>query len=326
MSDSLERHLERLRSEPVPLPSPEEAAAQREVLVPRLLAFAERAQERRSRRRQVQRYGAVALAAVCLLGVTWALQPWEQKDSVVATAPPPAPHEPEPLRLRANDRIVTRAGQAAAELESGAFVVLAEEGTLELAPDPHGELLVLTRGRVSLEVPPLPVGRSLKVRTSQALITVHGTRFSVAVETDERGVALSTEVTVDEGRVSVDSEGQTVFLTAGSSWSSVAPSGRQATSPQAPTPAAPTASSTPPAGPSASVARRTPPTSEPRPSDLSAENRLFAAAIAAKQAGDTQKALQLIDQLLSRYPSSPLRGAAEAERETLRDLAKETRP
>lgn len=308
MSDAIERQLERMGSEPVPLPTAEEAAAQREALVPHLLVFAERQLQHRRRRRRVQWYGAAALAAVCLLGVTWGLRQSGPADPAsLATgdhsAETPAREESGPLRLRANDKIVTRDRDATVELESGTVVVLGKASTLELEPDLEGEMLALPHGSISLDVPPLRGGRSLKVRTPQALITVHGTRFTVSVAANEDPIHTSTEVTVHEGRVSVHADGHTVLLTDGTTWSSVgAPaSGREplpATEP-VPQPAAP----------------------KVKASDLGAENRLFAAALAAKRAGDNRKALETFEQLITRHPTSPLRSAAEAERNALRKAA-----
>jgi ferric-dicitrate binding protein FerR (iron transport regulator) len=317
MNDALERQLERMGSEPVPLPTASEAAAQREALVPHLLAFAEQQLQRRRRRRRAQWYGAAALAAVCLLGISWGLRHnWHAEHPSLAAGPAHRGSDPAGLattgagvaevpgrlRLRPNEKIVTRERDATVELESGTLVRIEQESSLGLEPDAGGEVLALPHGRISLDVPPLRSGRSLKVRTPEALITVHGTRFSVAVGLGDGPRRISTEVTVHEGRVSVQADGQTVILTDGTAWSSL---GGAIADPGAP----PTGSMPRPVAP------------KTRASDLGAENRLFAAALAAKRAGDTRRALETFDQLITRHPTSPLRSAAEAERDALRRAA-----
>lgn len=55
-------------------------------------------------------------------------------------------------------------------------------------------------------------------------------------------------------------------------------------------------------------------------SDLAEQNRLFQAASTARRTGDDRKAIALYDELLTRYPSSPL--AAEARTEKNRAAAR----
>jgi predicted Zn-dependent protease len=58
------------------------------------------------------------------------------------------------------------------------------------------------------------------------------------------------------------------------------------------------------------------------PSTLAAENDLFGHAVRAARAGDSATALRQLDELLARYPGSPLRSAAETERARLLERAK----
>jgi ferric-dicitrate binding protein FerR (iron transport regulator) len=89
----------------------------------------------------------------------------------------------------------------AARLDNGVRIRL-DSGTLRLAASSRaGHALVLPLGRVSLEVPKLPPGSTLSVRTPDAEVRVHGTRFQV-VRTDK-----DTQVNVVEGIVEVRPEG-----------------------------------------------------------------------------------------------------------------------
>ncbi len=86
-------------------------------------------------------------------------------------------------------------------LPSGATVRL-EGGALKLtAAEPNQETLVLAAGRVSLDVPKLPAGTTLAVRTPDAEVRVHGTRFDVS------RLGQGTRVQVTEGVVEVRPEG-----------------------------------------------------------------------------------------------------------------------
>jgi hypothetical protein len=183
------------------------------------------------------------------------------------------------------------------------------------------ETVRLGRGRIQLEVPPLPNGSSLSVRTPDALVVVHGTRFTVDVAGEGDGVV--TTVDVLEGRVSVERAGQTAILGPGGHWSSP----RTAAAPPETAPTHPAeAVETPPerqepsrrSAPAAGSASRLADESQAgSASRLAAENRLFRAALAARRDGDLPRARALVRELLARYPTSPLAPAATREREEL---------
>jgi ferric-dicitrate binding protein FerR (iron transport regulator) len=102
-----------------------------------------------------------------------------------------------------------------ARLSNGARVRL-DTGTLKLtADDREAQALVLTGGRLFLEVPKLPAGSTLTVRTPDADVRVRGTRFQVI-----RTANQETQVQVTEGLVEVRPEGlgrPVQFLHAGES-------------------------------------------------------------------------------------------------------------
>jgi ferric-dicitrate binding protein FerR (iron transport regulator) len=88
-----------------------------------------------------------------------------------------------------------------ARLDNGARIRL-EAGALKLASASREHpSLVLPLGRVVVDVPKLPLGATLSVRTPDAEVRVHGTRFQVI------RTAKDTQVQVFEGVVEVRPEG-----------------------------------------------------------------------------------------------------------------------
>jgi ferric-dicitrate binding protein FerR (iron transport regulator) len=186
------------------------------------------------------------------------------------------------------------------------------------------ETIALQEGRVSLDVPPLPRGVTLSVRTADATITVHGTRFSV-----ERGAGLpgqvgETRVSVAEGRVAVHAGEIDRVLTRGQTWSSreaqapvdaglveAPPAG---TAPDGPAYDAGSSGADPgaPGEPPAKAGRE--PSRAPARTTLAAENALLQEAMEARRRGQPRRAIERIDRLLGRYPDSPLAEIARAER------------
>lgn len=218
------------------------------------------------------------------------------------------------VRLESGDGIATSSrARAELTLDSGATVRLSESTTLKL--DRVGrppERVRIDVGAIAVTVPPLgPAGR-FQVLTPDATVTVHGTAFDVSVVTrDGRSV---TSVVVSEGVVEVEHRAGVVRLPRGASWSSL-----DVDDPEAPRPAppVPTPSSVEPTSPvPAAPPPRTPKESK-APSvgtALAAQNRLFAAAVAARQGGNDARAVSLLDQLLAKHPDSPLAPEARVER------------
>jgi hypothetical protein len=196
------------------------------------------------------------------------------------------------------------------------------------------EQLELGVGEVSVRVPPLGERGSFRVHTPDARVVVHGTAFVVRVTKRDDGVGTFTDVSVSEGKVSVERAGARAFLSPGQSRSSRAAE-QQATGETAPAAAAVAATAAPTVsvapGPLSEPRRRTaaPPAKPVRvtardPSALAEQNRLFAAAAAARRSGDDRTALGHLNQLLARYPESPLAPEARVERfRTLKRLGQD---
>ncbi len=168
--------------------------------------------------------------------------------------------------------------------------------------DTFEERVRLKSGSVALRVPKLGTRGKVSVQTSDALVEVHGTQFSVRV-VERPPLEAFTEVDVREGRVLVRSGAQSRFLGAGDHWSS-------AELPAA-TPAS--QSSNPPR---ARRHRRHLPASSERvsASDLAAQNQLVEDADHARLNGAPQLAVQHLETLIARYPEAELAHNARVQR------------
>ncbi|WP_437308112.1 FecR domain-containing protein [Sorangium sp. So ce388] len=234
--------------------------------------------------------------------------------------------------LASDEELRTGEGATArASLATGATVEVGPSTRVRFTPAGAGrdhveDVVALDRGRVSVDVPPLPAGASLSVRTADAVVTVHGTRFSVERRPGAAGEPAETRVSVAEGRVSVRRGEAERFLGPGETWSSRdeerrvdRPAEAQAGGALAPSPEAGQESSAREGGGGDGAA------SEPRApreargapaarASLAAENELLQGAMEARRRGQPGRAIERIDRLLGRYPDSPLAEIARVER------------
>lgn len=212
-------------------------------------------------------------------------------------------------------RVVAMDGEAILVLRSGSKVDVEHATIASLADEGETELIDVERGAVTSTVTKQGPTQRFIVRTPDAEVEVRGTVFRVSRLEDPR-CGLQTRVHVDEGRVVVRAGQHDALLDPGGEWQSpcaatpvpvAAPSPTQLVPSVAPTAAAPIAIAT-------SAIVTTPPGSPPAASELAAQNALFADAMASKARGDTASALTSIEFLLQKYPRTPLREAAEAQR------------
>jgi hypothetical protein len=185
------------------------------------------------------------------------------------------------------------------------------------------EQVGLESGSVFVRVPPLPHGHTFAIRTPDTTVTVHGTAFAVDVVPAAQGTA-GTRVRVSSGVVSVAAGGHEVYLTAGMEWSSAAPEAASRGSLVEPPKEAPVAAAV--AQTQAAGATRTPPhrghaqahsparDDSASASTLGEENRLLASAIAAAKGGNYGDAVDTLDDLLRRFPTSPVAPEAHVQR------------
>jgi hypothetical protein len=222
----------------------------------------------------------------------------------VAVSPsiPAVPIEARPARSGAGLR-----------LPSGVALIIGPETRFEWAdvPTPSNprEELVLELGLVRAEVPKLPEGHVFAVRTPDALVTVHGTSFSVEVTKVGPSAPPTTTVLVTHGVVSVQHGDREALLYAGMEWSSSG-DGLSAL------PAPPGSKAGAVAAPRLAVAAPEPTGGGTR---LGEQNVLFAEAKRARTRGDQIGAVRILNDLIRRYPASPL--SQDAHVETFRALA-----
>lgn len=325
----LMRTLSELGKGAVPVEEPQRAFYRRERVV-RMLGASLEAQAVRERRRVRTWLWASAAAAILVAGLAGA---WTLRSEPAAVAKATAGE----TRTVLGQVSVRRAG-AAAPLQTGDVLVGGEVvstgarsgveiaiasghadlgglSELELVPPTATERrLRLGTGSVDVDLPrKLEAGKHLIVETPDAEVLVVGTAFTVEVG-GEAGVR-ATHVSVRRGTVWIMQGGkQRAVLSAGDDWRSpiaTAVAGTATTGAQAePAPA--------PEG-RAGVTRRPSVAARPatgaRPVDsgtLAEENRIFQAALAARNAGDNAGAADTFASLLSRYPRSVLREQALA--------------
>jgi ferric-dicitrate binding protein FerR (iron transport regulator) len=207
------------------------------------------------------------------------------------------------------DRIVARTdSRAVVVLQTGTRIVIEGEGDFAIEGKGAMQLFELSAGSVRAEVAKLVSGERFIIRTRDAEIEVKGTSFRIATaESDAScGSGTTTRVAVYEGVVAVRAGGNEARVAAGDSWPKgcggheVAVASSDAGSASRAVPA-----SAPPKSPSAT---------ERTGSELAAQNDLFDHGVDAKRRGDSSSALAAFQELLARYPGSPLAEAASAER------------
>jgi ferric-dicitrate binding protein FerR (iron transport regulator) len=284
-----------------------------------------RAAQRRKVRRNVL-VGSSLVAAAAAVAFVIVLEPWVQTDAERALASAPtAPMDP-PAATLLDGRLESGALQVLpgsrlgdesrfrTPSDAGARLLTAAGATLAAAPDTEfalekettaavasesanpataaqasGALIQLSRGSIDFAVPKLAAGRRFQVKTSDALVTVVGTRFFV-------GAGAPTCVRVEEGSVEVQRAGETRMLAAGDTWgcalpgSSASGDAREATVPRSPEKAAQAS----------------------RQGQLDQQNRLLATALAAERRGDITHARAAFADLLRRHPDSPFGPEARA--------------
>ncbi|WP_437690300.1 FecR domain-containing protein [Sorangium sp. So ce176] len=214
---------------------------------------------------------------------------------------------------------------ARASLATGATVEVGPSTRVRFTPSGAGrdrfdDVVALDRGRISVDVPPLPAGVTLSVRTADAVVTVHGTRFSVERRPGAADEAAETRVSVVEGRVAVRRGEVERFLSPGEAWSSRddeparrqdPPAEEQRGDAQAPPREQDGAARE---GDEGGAGEPRGARGGPARASLAAENELLQGAMEARRQGQPRRAIERLDRLLGRYPDSPLAEIARVER------------
>ncbi|HYP99640.1 MAG TPA: FecR domain-containing protein [Polyangiaceae bacterium] len=338
-ANEVRRLLGALRDRPVSVDA-ERLAARRE----RVVAVLKRdvrtlAAERASRRQRGVGYVALSLAAAAgvLFGVHRLAQSGSASPPLVIT-------------------FVGSVGQATARSEANASVsprplhagesLLADPGVIETVADGSAELVTsaglglnlgaatrvslaglvgaaasnqveLKQGYLNCSVPHLNEGQRFSVQTPDARVVVHGTVFSVRVDAN-RAPGSETCVEVTDGVVIVQHGGSETALNRGDRWGCEASLGANESSSASKLAVNPPSAPAPEQNSDVSEHRSVPHASAravPH-GTLGEESRLLQEALAAERTGQPERAQALLNQLLVRYPSSPL--VPEARRASAR--------
>lgn len=210
-------------------------------------------------------------------------------------------------RVVSRDGTLETSAHAEARIQTGGGMAIdllenTKVSLKELGVSKSSSALRLDRGRVRCVIPHEP-GRVFSVITADARVVDVGTTFSVSVQPAGAGVA--TIVHVEEGEVMVEHAGTQRHLRAPASWSSAA---------EATTPAVEPAPSALPAveAPATPSKRRDVASSKRQRETLDTETQLLQSGLASEQRGDFQAAARAFEQLVARYPGSPLAPDARA--------------
>jgi len=202
-------------------------------------------------------------------------------------------------------------------------MVLAGDTSFRVKSQGKSESFALDRGELLADVSKLRDGQRFVIQTPDAEVEVRGTRFRLRiVERAEDCGDSRTRLEVSEGVVEVRSSRGSDRITAGQVWPRECPQQERDTASVAPTPnqdSAPAHATTAVRAPSSGSARPAPhvavaPSAAERDSALMRQNDLFAAGVALRRQGDTSGALRSYEELIRRFPNSPLSENAMVER------------
>lgn len=293
------------------------------------IATIERAMQARSRRRRshaaLATLTAAAAIALAVLGArhlrdraTTSLVAINVSASGAGAALRAGDHA-EPLAqgalLGAGQRIETPVdGAASLQLSTGTAMTLS--GSTSFRVDSQGavERFSLQRGELSAHVAKLTAGQRFIVATPDAELEVRGTRFRVHVleQAEACGQGSRTRLEVTEGIVEVRRGGASTLIKAGQQWPSDCVDTNETVRNEHQ--GAPPVQTPPPA-------RHEPkPAAPDKTSGLAQQNDLFQEGVALRRQGDGSGALRAYQELIVRYPKSPLAENALVER--MRLLAK----
>lgn len=303
------------------LEEPPDSSERRHRVVPALAAAIARACERRRHERNTRRaLGAFAVAAAAALAFGVAhfshapvatnagVGDVRALSGVVSLVHDARAEVVDHASLQTGDALSMAPSSRAEVRLSNLVVADVEESSELLVVPPKGSThrLRLDRGRLEAKVDDRPSAMpKLVVETPDVEVVVTGTIFSVDVANPEPTRASVTRVAVDKGRIVVRRGGKDIAaVTAGEHWSSESVEAVAA----APEPK-------PQASPGVREEPRVPAAeSSSGLGTLANENRLFRAAIDARNQGDDRGAIAKFTELLSKYPKSLLTGESRAER------------
>jgi hypothetical protein len=304
----------------------------------------------RRRARRVWISGLASVAAAALLGYAGvqqfaALGPAHSVQAVSAVVRPTGSGSAildqagtqalvSPLSLPQGGRLVAGGtGGASVRLSTGTELAVEHGTSLEFENAGPVERFFLSQGVLQAKVAKLRDGQRFVVRTPDAEVEVRGTAFRVSIVEPDANCAngARTRVSVSEGLVEVRGAGASTYIHPGETW----PAGCVAVASGASGASGATVSAHPIATALASQPARprrgdralsvlseqeaTEPAQRPakEASSIAQQNALFAEATAARQLGDSARAVSFFEQLMARYPASPLAESAAVQRMVL---------
>jgi len=241
-----------------------------------------------------------ATAAVTLQEVHGTATRWEAGHGIPLVA------EKEPQAVSIASELVTEASSSLhVRNASGLDIALFENSRLSLTGLGRAATSVsLLSGSIRCDVPHLFGGQRFSVQTPEGSVIVHGTVFSVFVSALAEGAR--TCVKVEQGEVLMKTAASTSRVGAGQSWGCERET--QSVASAAPEPAQPPPNAKLPKG-----ALRVSQDHSPI-GTLDDENRLFQSGLAAERRRELSTARSAFDELLTKYPASPLADEARTAR------------
>ena len=335
MNQKAEDLLHALGAEPIEEEDAAGAQARRARIVPAIEAAMDRANAAKNKPNRMRVILPLAAAAVIALGIGATLA--FRQPTAVAVAPVARAFSTEGVAFRVHGGAAARVDPSGADVmahdevttspSARARIAMTSGSTLEMAAASDVEVMDawqtrLVAGHVSVFAPELHK-RHVAILSLGALIETDDLRASFDVDVDP--ASHETHVHVAEGRVNVHSGDQTFLVEAGQDWPKhvvvtevlppVPPPTALALTPtiNKPTINKPTINK-----PTINQAVTPPQTSTSAPtvsaSQLAEQNRLMQSAQDARAHGDPTRALSLLNDLLQRFPDSPLAQAARVER------------
>lgn len=327
MTDTeLERALSPLRDGPVPLSTAAELGEARERLLPRLRGEVRalpgalrRAHRRRLALKVSALLGASALPVVIVLALrapeaaplgegALRIEPlgsssltWRDDGATPRTLDGPS-RLPARGVLASGDtsevRVTTARGvrielSRRTDVDLGALDVESRQNTLRVLD-----------GEVECRVPPLGPGERFAVTTRDAEVIVHGTVFRV--RTNPAGSLHGTCVSVTEGRVTVRHAEGTVVLDPGQRFGCEPQASSAPVADAAPAPKPEAVEPKAPRRTAGRIERRAKEKDARASGSLEQENQLLSGGLSAERSGNCAKAIGAFNELLSRYPNTPL--------------------
>ncbi len=232
-----------------------------------------------------------------------------------------------PSSLQQGGRLVAGGtGGASVRLSTGTELAVEHDTSLEFENAGPVERFFLSQGVLQAKVAKLRDGQRFVVRTPDAEVEVRGTAFRVSIVDPDANCAngARTRVSVSEGIVEVRGAGASTYIHPGEVWPAgctVSPvvattdSARPAAAALVTQPVLPKRDR---AGSSVSAEQQQVIEPAQRPakdaSSIAQQNELFAQATAARQQGDSARSVSSFEQLILRYPSSPLAESAAVQR------------